>query len=59
MILMIFFSFSKFENTWIKTIKFKSYPHLNELIKQQELVSDKFEEIFKAENDITVRLEKQ
>jgi hypothetical protein len=55
-LIFLFKLIRKFKKTLIKTIKFKSYPHLLELIKQQEIVVEKFNEIFSAENKITIRL---
>ena len=42
----------------IKTIKFRENPRPDELVKQLELVSDKFEQIYTSIRNLTIRLEK-
>jgi len=49
----------QFSQVMIKTVKFKEGPQPEELLKQIELVSDKFETIFAKLRNLTVRLEKR
>jgi len=49
----------QFKQTMIKTIKFRESPKPDELMKQQELVSEKFEQIYTAIRNLTIRLEKK
>ncbi len=50
---------SKFSNAFIKTIKFKEDPKLDELIKQLSLVSHQFNLICSRIKNLTIRLEKK
>ena len=47
------------EQSLIKTIKFREFPRPNELVKQLNLVIDRFEEICTSAKSITIRLEKK
>ena len=49
----------EFQESSIKTIKFKENPKPDELIKQQELVSDRMKEIFSTPKNLTIRLERK
>jgi len=49
----------QFNQTMIKTIKFRENPRPDELIKQQDLVSEKFEQIYTSIRNLTIRLEKR
>jgi len=49
----------QFSQVMIKTVKFKEGPQPEELLKQIELVSEKFETIFTKLRNLTVRLEKR
>jgi hypothetical protein len=49
----------QFTQTMIKTIKFREHPRPDELIKQQDLVSEKFEQIYTSIRNLTIRLEKK
>lgn len=42
-----------------KTIKFRENPKPDELVKQQDLVCDKFEQIYMSIRNLTIRLEKK
>ncbi|KRW98490.1 hypothetical protein PPERSA_03321 [Pseudocohnilembus persalinus] len=48
-----------FNQVLVKTIKFRENPKPDELVKQQELVGDKFEQIYKNLRNLTIRLEKK
>lgn len=48
----------EFNHSLIKTIKFRENPKPDELVKQQDLVSDKFEQIYNNLKNLTIRLEK-
>lgn len=48
-----------FNQVMVKTVKFKENPQPEELLKQVELVLDKFDTIFTKMNNLTVRLEKR
>ena len=50
--------YKRFSNAYIKTIKFKETPNLNDLIKQLNLVTSKFSLIFSSIKNISIRLEK-
>jgi len=50
---------SKFSQSYIKTIKFKESPTLEELIKQLMLVTDQFLMIFSAIKNLTIRVERK
>lgn len=50
---------SKFSQAYIKTIKFKESPSLDELIKQLNLVTDQFLMIFSAIKNLTIRVERK
>lgn len=49
----------EFSQAMIKTIKFREGPRPDELVKQLELVSDKFEQIYMSIRNLTIRLEKK
>lgn len=49
----------QFHQALIKTIKFRENPKPEELVKQQELVCDKFEQIYMNFRNLTIRLEKK
>lgn len=49
----------QFEKALVKTIKFKELPKPEELLKQQKLMLDKFDQIFVALRDMAIRLEKK
>ncbi|EGR26863.1 protein kinase, putative [Ichthyophthirius multifiliis] len=48
-----------FNQSLIKTIKFKENPNPEELARQQELVNDKFDQIYLTIKNLTIRLEKK
>jgi len=48
----------QFSQTMLKTIKFRENPRPDELVKQQELVSEKFDQIYYSIRNLTIRLEK-
>jgi hypothetical protein len=48
----------KFQKSLIKTVKFREYPKPNELVKQLNLVIQKFDEIINSPKNLTIRLEK-
>ena len=48
----------KFSKALIKTVKFREYPKPNELVKQLNLVIQKFDEITNSPKNLTIRLEK-
>lgn len=50
---------SKFTQAFIKTIKFKEGPNLDELIKELTLVTDQFLMIFSAVKNLTIRVERK
>ena len=50
---------SKFKSSFIKTVKFRTTPSPNELIKQLKLVLAQVEFIFYSPKNLTVRLLKQ
>lgn len=50
---------SKFTKAFIKTVKFKESPNLDELIKELTLVSNQFLMIFSAIKNLTIRVEKK
>ena len=49
----------KFNNCFVKTIKFKESPNIEELIIQINLVIEKFNYIFSAEKNWTIKVEKK
>ena len=49
----------EFTQTLVKTIKFRENPKPDELIKQQELVCDKLEQIYLSTKNLTIRLERK
>jgi len=49
----------EFNQAIIKTIKFREGPKPEELLKQQELVNEKFEQIYMSVRNLTIRLEKK
>jgi hypothetical protein len=49
----------KFNQAFIKTVKFREFPKPNELMKQLNLVIQKFDEIVHSPKNLTIRLEKQ
>lgn len=49
---------SQFSNAFIKTIKFREGPSIQELTKQLKLVSNQFSQIVSAAKNLTVRLQK-
>jgi hypothetical protein len=50
---------SKFSQAFIKTIKFKEGPSLDELIKELNLVTDQFLMIFSSIKNMTIRVERK
>lgn len=48
----------RFKHAFIKTVKFREYPKPNELVKQLNLVIQKFDEIINSPKNLTIRLEK-
>ena len=50
---------SKFKEAFIKTIKFKEAPKLDELIKQLKLVCQQFNSIYSSIKNLTIRVEKR
>lgn len=48
----------KFQKALIKTVKFREFPKPNELVKQLNLVINKFDEICNSPKNLTIRLEK-
>mmetsp|Transcript_25067 Transcript_25067/g.24695 ORF Transcript_25067/g.24695 Transcript_25067/m.24695 type:complete len:264 (+) Transcript_25067:205-996(+) len=48
-----------YQNACIKTIKFRDGPNPEELVKQLELVTDKFEKICTSGKNLTIRLERK
>ena len=50
---------SKFNKAFIKTIKFRETPKLDELLKQLKLVSQKFGSIYSSIKNLTIRIEKK
>ena len=48
----------KFKQAFIKTVKFREFPKPNELVKQLNLVIQKFDEIINSPKNLTIRLEK-
>ena len=50
--------FRCYSNACIKTIKFREGPNPEELLKQLELVYDKFENICNSGKNLTIRLER-
>ena len=50
---------SKFNNCYVKTIKFKECPNIEELTLQITLVLEKFDYIFSAQKNWTIKVEKK
>lgn len=50
---------SKFPNGYIKTIKFREFPLISDLIKQLTLVMNKFEKIYSSCKNITINIEEE
>ena len=50
---------SKFKEAFIKTIKFRETPKLDELIKQLKLVCNQFNSIYSSIKNLTIRVEKR
>ena len=50
---------SKFSEAFIKTIKFRDAPKLDELLKQLKLVSQQFGSIYSSIKNLTIRIEKK
>ena len=50
---------SKFTNAFIKTIKFREAPKLDELLKQMKLVCTQFNSIYLAIKNLTIRVERK
>ena len=50
---------SKFNQAYIKTIKFRESPKPEELNKQLGLVIDQFDKVFSAVKNLTIRVEKK
>ena len=57
-IIIILSIFREFNQAIIKTIKFREGPKPEELLKQQDLVNEKFEQIYMSVRNLTIRLEK-
>ncbi len=49
---------SQFNSAFIKTIKFRESPSIQELTKQLKLVANQFPQIVSAAKNLTVRLQK-
>lgn len=49
----------KFDQALIKTVKFREFPRPNELVKQLNLVINRFEEMCTSAKNLTIRLEKK
>ena len=49
----------EFSQSLVKTIKFRENPKPEELIKQQELVTQKLEQIYSNPKNLTIKLEKK
>ena len=50
---------SRFTEAFVKTIKFREAPKLDELIKQLKLVSLQFSSIYSSIKNLTIRVEKK
>ena len=50
---------SKFKEAFIKTIKFKEIPKLDDLQKQLNAVCDKFNYIYSSIRNLTIKVEKK
>lgn len=48
----------EFEKSFIKTVKFKEQPRIEDLIKQHGVVKDKMEHLYASLKDLTIRLER-
>lgn len=49
----------RFQKSLIKTVKFREFPRPNELVKQLNLVINKFDEICNSVKNLTIKLEKK
>ena len=49
----------KFPNSYLKAIKFKEFPKISEMIKENELVINQFDYIFKSKKNWNIRAEKK
>lgn len=49
----------EFSNAVVKTVKFRENPRPDEMIKQLNLVVEKFREIFDSNKNLTIRLERK
>jgi hypothetical protein len=47
---------SSFEKSLLKTVKFRENPRIEELVKQQELLEKKLDEIVNTPKNLTIRL---
>ncbi len=50
---------SKFARAFIKTVKFKETPKLDELLEQLKVICDKFGFIYSSINNLNIKLEKK
>ena len=50
---------SKFKEAFVKTIKFREAPKLDELLKQLKLVAQQFGQIYSTIKNLTIRIEKK
>ena len=50
---------SQFQEAYIKTVKFREGPKLDELIKQLKLVVNQFDTIYSSAKSLTIRVEKR
>ena len=50
---------SRFTEAFIKTVKFKEAPNLDELLKQLKVVSSQFGIIYSRIKNLTIRVEKK
>ena len=50
---------SKFDRAFIKTVKFKETPKLDELLEQLKVICDKFGYIYSSINNLNIKLEKK
>ena len=48
-----------FDKSLLKTVKFRENPRIEELIKQQDLLLRKLEEIVSTPKNLTIRLERK
>ena len=49
----------KFPNSYLKAIKFKEFPKISEMIKENDLVINQFDYIFKSKKNWNIRAEKK